>query len=119
MMTEVCCATSHIMMMVGWTTNSMHGTTNVVRVLLGNRYVTVYFMMRSKLLYMIEGCIQCYQSYDDGGLTMEVYGATCHMIMEVGTGASHMMKLCGANESMLIVSYNLTFSLVRDMRWYI
>ena len=51
---------------------------------------------------------------------MEVYGATSRMIMEVGTGASCMMKLSGTNEStLLIVSCNLIISLVRDMRWYI
>ena len=51
---------------------------------------------------------------------MEMYGATSRMIMEVGTGASRMMKLCGANESTLLkVSCNLIISLVRDMIWYI
>ena len=51
---------------------------------------------------------------------MEMYGATKSYVMEVGTGTSRMMKLCGANESTLLkLSCNLIISLVRDMRWYI
>ena len=44
------------------------GTIFLVIYLLGNRYATVYFMMRPKLLNRIEGCVQSYQSYDDGGI---------------------------------------------------
>ena len=50
---------------------------------------------------------------------MKVYDATRRMMTEVGGGASRTMKVCGATESIVIVSGNLIMSVVIDMRRYI
>ena len=67
-----------IMMEVGGTTSNMmkEELPKLTRIrvivsgnfyLCDNRYESVYFMMRRKLLHRIEGDVRSYQSYDDGG----------------------------------------------------
>ena len=75
--------------------------------LYGNREI-VYFMMRRKLLHRIDGCVWSYQLYDDKGMwwyqSCDEGVATSHVMEVGGGGASHMMKVCGATESILINS---------------
>ena len=80
MRTEVCGATNSTMMEVGGATSSMTKVRGYTKIILkvirgiignfylcGNRYDTVYFMMRRKLLHRIDGCVWSYQSYDNRG----------------------------------------------------
>ena len=48
---------------------------------------------------------------------MKVYNSTSRMMTEVDGGASHMMKVRGATENILINS--IIMSVIIDMRWYI
>ena len=71
-MTEACGTTNCTMMEVGGATNSMmkvcRATKSKNLYFYGNRYETVYLMMRQKLLHRIDGCIWSYQSHDDRGM---------------------------------------------------
>ena len=94
-MTEVCGATSHIMMEVGGATSSVE-LLKVIRGILsgnfylcGNRYEIVYFMMRQKFLHRIEGYVRTSRMM----ILMEVCGSTNCVMMEVGGGASRTMKV--------------------------
>ena len=68
MMTEGCGVTSCIMMEVCGATKSTRKIISGYFYLCSNRYETVYFMMRQKLLHRIKGWVQSYQSHYDGGM---------------------------------------------------